>query len=120
MTYDLNDIFVAFRNLGQDVVSLDMVDRFAVTEEELLPACTEVTFDQVVAELLLVKELRLLDEVRATRNALLAKTDHWAYQDTPDMTAVQSAYRQALRDITGTYTSLEDVVWPINPLETST
>ena len=26
-------------------------------------------------------------------------------------------YRQALRDITNTYTSLDDVVWPTNPLE---
>jgi hypothetical protein len=27
----------------------------------------------------------------------------------------QIAYRQALRDITDTYTSLEDVVWPTKP-----
>jgi hypothetical protein len=26
-------------------------------------------------------------------------------------------YRQALRDITKLYTSLDDVVWPTNPLE---
>jgi hypothetical protein len=35
----------------------------------------------------------------------------------PDRTATdeQRAYRQALRDITDTYTSLEDVVWPEKP-----
>jgi len=31
------------------------------------------------------------------------------------MTAAQTAYRQALRDITETYTSLDDVVWPVMP-----
>jgi len=30
-------------------------------------------------------------------------------------TAAQTAYRQALRDITETYTSLDDVVWPEEP-----
>lgn len=29
----------------------------------------------------------------------------------------QLAYRQALRDITNTYTSLDDVVWPTKPSE---
>jgi len=31
--------------------------------------------------------------------------------------AAQTAYRQALRDITETYTSLDDVVWPEVPNE---
>lgn len=117
MTYDLNDVFVAFNNLGQDVVSLDMEDRFAVTEEELRPACTAVTYEQVVAELATVKQHRLLSEVRQVRNSLLSETDHWAYQDTAQMTPEQETYRQELRDITDTYTSLEDVVWPTNPNE---
>lgn len=53
--------------------------------------------------------------LRKHRDRLLAATDHWAYQDTPDMTQAQSDYRQALRDITNTYTSLDDVVWPSKP-----
>ena len=53
--------------------------------------------------------------LRKKRNQLLAETDHWAYQDTPDMTQAQLDYRQALRDITNTYTSLDDVVWPSKP-----
>ena len=43
------------------------------------------------------------------------KENH-TYQDTPDMTAEQIAYRQTLRDITDDYTSMDDVVftkpWP--------
>ena len=53
--------------------------------------------------------------LRDVRNGKLAETDHWAYQDTPDMTTAQTNYRQALRDITDTYTSLSTVVWPTKP-----
>jgi len=52
--------------------------------------------------------------LRNERNALLASTDWWASSDLT-MTAEQTTYRQALRDITDTYTSLDDVVWPTKP-----
>lgn len=55
-----------------------------------------------------------LNELRAERNRRLAETDWWANSDIT-MTAEQTAYRQSLRDITDTYTSLEDVVWPTKP-----
>ena len=45
----------------------------------------------------------------------MAETDYWNASDTPDMSDEQIAYRQSLRDITETYTSLEDVVWPTKP-----
>ena len=55
-----------------------------------------------------------LDALRAERNQRLANTDWWVM---PDRTATQAQldYRQALRDITNTYTSLDDVVWPVLP-----
>tara|TARA_R110001632_G_scaffold113155_1_gene224237 strand:- start:94 stop:420 length:327 start_codon:yes stop_codon:yes gene_type:complete len=65
-----------------------------------------------VTELTNAEPLRLL---RTERNRLLAETDYWNASDTPDMSDEQIAYRQALRDITETYTSLEDVVWPTKP-----
>jgi len=40
-----------------------------------------------------------MEQLRQERNAKLAETDFWAYQDTPDMTAEKIAYRQALRDL---------------------
>ena len=52
--------------------------------------------------------------LREERNRLLSTTDWWAGSDLT-MTNVQISYRQALRDITSTYTSLEDVVWPTRP-----
>ena len=56
--------------------------------------------------------------LRAERNRRLASTDWWASSDLT-MTQEQIAYRQALRDITENYTSLDDVVWPVNPEEQS-
>lgn len=63
------------------------------------------------AELDAAEPLKLL---RAERNRRLAETDWWASSDLT-MTAEQTAYRQDLRDITNTYTSLDDVVWPTKP-----
>lgn len=55
-----------------------------------------------------------LRNLRFQRDRLLDQTDWWMM---PDRTATdeQIAYRQALRDITDTYTSIEDVVWPTKP-----
>ena len=54
---------------------------------------------------------------RSIRNTLLFETDHWAYQDTADMTSAQITYRQALRDITthANWPNLEDTDWPTKP-----
>lgn len=57
----------------------------------------------------------LLNQLRCYRNYLLQETDWWANSDRT-MTTEQIEYRQALRDITETYSSLEDVVWPTPPI----
>jgi len=62
----------------------------------------------------MLTEQKLL-EVRQERNRLLAETDYWVFNDTATATQAQLDYRQALRDITNTYTSLDDVVWPEKP-----
>lgn len=55
-----------------------------------------------------------LRNLRAERDRLIAATDWWVLPDrTP--TQAQLAYRQALRDITNSYASLNDVVWPEKP-----
>ena len=63
-----------------------------------------------------------LDNFQATRNRekrddLISKTDWWAMPDSPTMTAEQTAYRQALRDITShaNWPHLEDADWPTKP-----
>ena len=59
-----------------------------------------------------------LEDLRAERNAKLAETD-WEITKHKELgtnipTALKT-YRQSLRDITDTYTSLNDVVWPEKP-----
>ena len=56
-----------------------------------------------------------LAELRTERNKKLAETDHWMFSDTATATQAQLDYRQDLRDITGTYSSLDTVVWPTKP-----
>ena len=64
-----------------------------------------------VTELTAAEPMKAL---REERDRLIAATDWWASSDLT-MTAEQTAYRQALRDITESATSLDDVVWPTKP-----
>lgn len=51
---------------------------------------------------------------RIVRDKLLAETDWWALSDRT-MTAEQTAYRQALRDITDQAGFPTDITWPTKP-----
>jgi len=78
------------------------------------PADWGTTWSAVSAkrdELVAAEPMRLL---RAERDRRIAETDWWASSDLT-MTAEQTAYRQALRDVPENYTSLDDVVWPTKP-----
>ena len=58
------------------------------------------------------------DELRRVRDKELARTDWTQGADSPltdEKKTEWATYRQALRDITDTYTSLVDVVWPTKP-----
>ena len=54
------------------------------------------------------------DDLREVRNQMLTETDWWASSDLT-ITDAQKKYRQDLRDITKTATSLDDVKWPEKP-----
>ena len=56
----------------------------------------------------------LCEEARKKRNTLIAATDIWALSDRT-MTAEQTAYRQALRDITDQAGFPAAVTWPTKP-----
>jgi len=81
-----------------------------ITTEYTKP--TEAEYDAAVTARQNGEAIQMLRDVR---NGKLRETDHWAYQDTATMTQARTDYRQALRDITDTYTSLDDVVWPTKP-----
>jgi hypothetical protein len=61
-----------------------------------------------------ITEEELLAHLRMTRDNKLRKTDWWVMPDRQP-TKEQLAYRQALRDITDKYKSMNDVVWPVEP-----
>ncbi len=63
-------------------------------------------------ELQAAEDLRLL---RVERDKLIADTDWWMFSDTATPSQAQLDYRQALRDITATYSNLDDAVFPTKP-----
>jgi len=63
-------------------------------------------------ELQAADDLRLL---RVERDKRLAETDWWMFSDTATPTQAQLDYRQALRDITASYSNLDDAVFPTKP-----
>lgn len=75
---------------------------------------------EIVEDIVLSKQTYLQNDanmaaLRQERNKRLAETDHWMFSDTPDVTQGQLDYRQALRDVTISYNSLDNVVWPTKP-----
>ena len=72
------------------------------------------TWSEVNAKLTELNAAEPLKLLRAERDRLIAATDWWASSDLT-MSAERTAYRQALRDITGSATSLDDVTWPTKP-----
>ena len=72
---------------------------------------TQAEIDAKITELENGEDLELL---RIQRNNRLSETDWWAMSDRT-MTQAETDYRQALRDITDNYSSLDTVVWPTKP-----
>ena len=87
-------------------------EKFTAYDNDMnVVAFDDTAVNAKAAELWIVRQL---DMLRQERNRRIAETDWWASSDLT-ITAEQTAYRQALRDITNTYTSLDDVVWPEKP-----
>ena len=78
------------------------------------PSDFGVTWSQVSAKITELQDAEPMRLLRVERNRRLAETDWWASSDLT-MTTEQTTYRQALRDITKTATSLDDVSWPTKP-----
>ena len=73
-----------------------------------------VTWSQVSSEQKKLAEVEPMRLLREERNLRLADSDWMAGQDRT-MTDEQKKYRQDLRDITKSATSLDDVKWPTKP-----
>jgi len=89
-----------------------------IVDNQLVPLSDEQRQAMLVSwnEDLIRVENEKIVKLREVRNAKLAETD---WTQGRDVTLANDAdwqtYRQALRDITDTYTSLDDVVWPGKP-----
>ena len=73
-----------------------------------------VTWSQVETKQSELTAAEPLKALRAERDRLITATDWWASSDLT-MTDAQKTYRQALRDITKDYNSLDDVKWSTKP-----
>ena len=72
------------------------------------------TWDAVSAVLLTASDAVALTALRARRDELLFETDWWAVSDRT-MTAEQTAYRQALRDLPANTADPSNPTWPTKP-----
>ena len=77
---------------------------------------TEPTESEINAEIVRLEALEPMVLLRRERDKRLVASDWSQGEDVPS--AIKNSYktyRQALRDITVSYTSLEDAVWPTKP-----
>ena len=78
------------------------------------PSDFGVTWKQVSDKLKALQDAEPMRLLRLERDRLLAETDWWASSDLT-ITDAQKKYRQDLRDITKTATSLDDAKFPTKP-----
>ena len=81
-----------------------------------LVAATRAHLESVVPVIIPDEEIAAdnLRMLRKQRDQKIAETDWWASSDLT-MSSERTTYRQALRDITDSATSLDDVTWPTKP-----
>tara|TARA_B100001059_G_scaffold236184_1_gene285310 strand:+ start:670 stop:1065 length:396 start_codon:yes stop_codon:yes gene_type:complete len=79
------------------------------------PKDFSVTWKQVSEKAKEIEDAEPLQQLRQVRNNILAETDWMTFADSPTMSDAWKTYRQKLRDITKSATSLEDVTWPEKP-----
>lgn len=77
-------------------------------------AAPTFTWAEFVAEKAVQQTAYDWEVLRAERDKRLAETDWWASSDRT-MTAEQTAYRQALRDLPANTADPENPIWPTKP-----
>ena len=102
--YQLYDNVVSITGTGSDAVAIDK-DGKMVSWDASTVATKQAELEKAAS----------LEDLRLERTRLLSETDWWDASDTPAMTDAQKKYRQDLRDITKSATSLDDVTWPEKP-----
>lgn len=112
MTYTNQDIIKAINSIvPKAAFAVSDGDVSTIIWDDIRPKPSieelQTALDQVISN-------AAINALREERDRLISETDWWVLSDrTP--TAAQLEYRQALRDITQNYNSLETVVWPVKP-----
>lgn len=95
-------------------VKLTASNENGIALESTNPSDFGVTWNEITTKMEALVTEKPLQELREERNRRLIESD---WMVLPDRTATQAQldYRQALRDITNSSTSLDDVTWPTKP-----
>lgn len=79
---------------------------------------TEPSDAEIQAKMTELVQGKPMADLRAKRDRLIGLTDWTQAEDIPQATRdLWKPYRQALRDITKSYSSLDGVVWPDKPVK---
>lgn len=104
-------IFDALKDLGYTGFSVNNDLEIWYPDDATPP--TQEVLDAKINE---IKSKEPLEVLRRKRNDKLAECDWTQNRDVSLANDAEwQTYRQALRDITNTYTSINDVVWPTKP-----
>jgi hypothetical protein len=110
------DTDFGYSSFPQDIIEITK-ERHA----EFLNGMNMQNKELVLSESNLVLQDRVVvitwEQIRSKRNNLLALSDYTQMADWPGDKEAWATYRQALRDLTQTYTNAADVVWPSKPGE---
>jgi hypothetical protein len=99
---------------NSNFIKITGVDADGVELVSTTPADFGITWTEVTAKMTALETEKPLNELRQERNRIISESDWMANSDVT-MSDAWRTYRQALRDITNTYSSLNDVVWPTKP-----
>ena len=107
-----------YNNCYKEIVGVDEEQEMAILSSDVSDfivkyAEAKIKYDELIS-------IELLTNVRVERNKLLEESDWTVQPDAPFSTEKieeWKTYRQTLRDIPTTCTSLEDVVWPDEPVK---
>lgn len=103
------------------LISLAPETEWVVRDNEIEwinPTGSEPSIEEIDTEVERLTDAEPMRMLRLERDKKLAETDWVTVRATDTGIPVSdewNAYRQALRDITNTYTSLDNVVWPVPP-----
>jgi len=106
-------------DFGYPSLPQDIIEITAEQHQQFLHGMNMQNKELVLSEGNLVLQDRVVvitwEQIRSRRNNLLTSSDYTQMADWPGDKTAWATYRQALRDLTQTYTNAADVVWPTAP-----